>query len=44
MSLAGFEITEMTAEDYDEVASLWRSTEGIGLDSAAAKIKYPARL
>ncbi len=28
----GFEIAEMTAQDYDEVAGLWRNTEGIGLD------------
>lgn len=27
-----FQIAEMTAEDYDEVLALWRSTEGIGLD------------
>jgi N-acetylglutamate synthase len=26
------EIAEMTIEDYDEVAVLWRTTEGVGLD------------
>ena len=26
------EITDMSSEDYDEVAALWRGIEGIGLD------------
>jgi ribosomal protein S18 acetylase RimI-like enzyme len=28
------EIVEMTIQDYDEVAGLWRNTEGVGLDEA----------
>jgi ribosomal protein S18 acetylase RimI-like enzyme len=32
MAAVLFEIQEMTAQDYDEVAGLWRNTEGIGLD------------
>jgi len=32
MAAVVFEIREMTAQDYEEVARLWRNTEGIGLD------------
>lgn len=32
MVRSSVEIAEMTAQDYDEVAELWRHTEGVGLD------------
>jgi putative acetyltransferase len=32
MAESSFQIGEMTAEDYDEVLTLWQNTEGIGLD------------
>jgi N-acetylglutamate synthase len=32
MTSTVIDIRPMTADDYDEVADLWRNTEGIGLD------------
>ena len=32
MASTSINIRPMTADDYDEVADLWRNTEGIGLD------------
>ena len=32
MAAVLFEIMEMTAQDYEEIAGLWWNTEGIGLD------------
>jgi len=32
MATVLFKVREMTGQDYDEVAGLWRNTEGIGLD------------
>jgi N-acetylglutamate synthase len=42
----GPQIAEMTAEDYDDVAGLWRNTEGVGLsegDTRAEITGYLAR-
>ncbi len=32
MVIIPYQIAAMTAQDYDEVAGLWRHTEGVGLD------------
>lgn len=32
MTSTSFDVRPMTIDDYDEVSSLWRNTEGVGLD------------
>ena len=38
------EIREMTAQDYDDVAELWRNTEGVGLSEGDTKEEITAYL
>jgi putative acetyltransferase len=38
------QIVEMSAEDYDDVAELWRNTEGVGLSEGDTKDEITAYL